>query len=227
MNDTEAEVSHPSKINIGCGFDIRPGYLNVDSGDWHKPDLIADVTDLSMLASGSFEEAVAQDVLEHIGRTKQAAALQEWSRLLCDRGVLKVRVPSVVDMVKLLDTPMFRYDVAQQHYWIQMLYGTQAYPGDFHLCGYTCATLADLGLQAGLFLTELSIKDGWLFDAAFRKVSAIEELTHAEFVVHQYATVLQHVPSRDGLEFWTTQLESGSRSREQVATEFVGFRSAP
>src|SRR3954449_9383032 len=54
----------PTRLNVGCGYDIRPGFLNVDNGDWHSPDLVADITDLVMLPSGHFEEIVAQDVLE-------------------------------------------------------------------------------------------------------------------------------------------------------------------
>jgi predicted SAM-dependent methyltransferase len=214
----------PRKINIGCGFDIRPGYLNVDSGDWHNPDLIADVTGMPMLPSGHFEEAVAQDVLEHIERTKQVTTLSEWSRLLCQGGLLHVRVPSVVDMVRMLEQPDFRDSVQQQHFWVQMLYGTQAYPGDFHLCGYTCATLADLGRQAGLFLSSLAIKDRWLFDATFRKVHGIDDLTNREFVVHQYVTVLERVPDIGGLTHWISRIDEGAASRAEITRAFQSAR---
>ena len=72
----------PKKLNVGCGFDIRPGFLNVDAAAFHDPDLVADVTDLRMLPDGYFEEIVAQDVLEHFERSKTSTALTEWSRLL-------------------------------------------------------------------------------------------------------------------------------------------------
>ena len=216
------DVNLPKKINIGCGFDIRPDYLNVDSGDWHKPDLVADVTGMPMLPSGHFEEAVAQDVLEHIGRTKQVSTLSEWARLLCAGGALHVRVPSVVDMVKMLCQPDFRDNVDQQHFWIQMLYGTQAYPGDFHLCGYTCATLADLGRQAGLFLAHLAIKDQWLFDATFRKVESSDGLSNREYVVFQYATILQRVPDIGGLAYWNTLLDDSAISGPGCCTNVPG-----
>ncbi len=218
------DAALPRKINIGCGFDIRPDYLNVDSGDWHNPDLVADVTGMPMLPSGYFEEAVAQDVLEHIERTKQVATLSEWSRLLCEGGLLHVRVPSVVDMVRMLEQPEFRDSVEQQHFWVQMLYGTQAYPGDFHLCGYTCATLADLGHQAGLFLSMLAIKDRWLFEASFRKVSGIDDLTDREFVVYQYVTVLKRVPDISGLNYWTSRIGIGAASRAEIVQAFDDAR---
>jgi hypothetical protein len=34
---------YPKKLNLGCGFDIKEGWLN----DCHSPDLISNVTDLN------------------------------------------------------------------------------------------------------------------------------------------------------------------------------------
>jgi hypothetical protein len=65
----------PRKLNVGCGYDRREGYLNVDLHAVHKPDLVADVTHLPMLPSESFDEILAQDVLEHFERAKTAPAL--------------------------------------------------------------------------------------------------------------------------------------------------------
>ncbi len=219
-------IAYPNKINIGCGHDHRPGFLNVDSGDWHHPDLLADVTAMPMLPSGHFIEAVAQDVLEHIGRTQQVLALQEWSRILCGGGMLHVRVPSVVHMVRLLDRPDFFHDIDQHHYWVQMLYGTQAYPGDFHLCGYTCLTLIDVGRQAGLLLAALSIKDDWLFEATFRKVASTDDLHDAEFVAHQYAAVLNRPPDEGGRSYWTAALEGKTVTRPQLIEHLKAARTA-
>lgn len=125
----------PKKLNVGCGFDIRPDFLNVDSGDWHSPDLVADITDLNTLPSGHFDYILAQDVLEHVSRNTQVKALTEWCRLLSDDGVIEVRVPSLVEMALMSRRPDFQSEERQQ-YLIQMAYGTQAYPGDFHVCGY-------------------------------------------------------------------------------------------
>ncbi len=59
-------MSAPDRLNLGCGWDLREGYLNVDVHDFHKPDLVADVTKLDMLPSGRYREIIAQDVLEHL-----------------------------------------------------------------------------------------------------------------------------------------------------------------
>ena len=211
MSDPEL----PKKINIGCGFDIRPGYLNVDSGAWHNPDLIADVTDLGALPANYFHEALAQDVLEHIGRQLQVATLSGWARLLIEGGLLSIRVPSIVDLVGLLSDSSFE-SLEQQHYWVQMVHGTQAYPGDFHLCAYTCSTIADLGRQAGLFISEASIKDRWLFEIKFKKTQTEEALSSREWLSHQYMVHARRVPDEEGIQYWVNVLEQGSMSRFEI-----------
>ena len=41
MNPEFDPAKFPRRLNLGCGFDVRPGYLNVDLHAWHKPDLLA------------------------------------------------------------------------------------------------------------------------------------------------------------------------------------------
>ena len=55
----------------------------------------------------------------------------------------------------------------RQHYLVNMAYGIQAYPGDFHLCGYTPWTLVSHGREAGLIVSRASIRDEWYFDISF------------------------------------------------------------
>ena len=69
MNRT-ARSQLPRRLNLGCGFDHRDGYLNVDIKPEHEPDLLADIRDLSELPAGHFDEIVAIDVprAPHEGR---------------------------------------------------------------------------------------------------------------------------------------------------------------
>jgi Methyltransferase domain len=79
----------PRRLNLGCGWDHREGYLNVDCYERHQPDLIADISNLPMLPSGYFEEVLAKDVLEHFERTRTDTILAEWARLLSPDGHLE------------------------------------------------------------------------------------------------------------------------------------------
>src|SRR4051794_39295293 len=53
-------LAHPRRLNLGAGFDKRPGYLNVDLNDFHAPDLVGDVRSLPELPTGLYEEIIAQ-----------------------------------------------------------------------------------------------------------------------------------------------------------------------
>ena len=161
-------VPLPRKANLGCGYDIREGYLNVDLHQRHNPDLVADVSELSMLPSGYFEEIVAQDVLEHLERHKTLPTLREWARLLQPNGTVEIRVPSLLDLFELLASPEWR-PVNKTEELIHLMYGTQAYTGDYHLAGFTARTLADVLKRAGLQISRAELQHSWLYIVTARK----------------------------------------------------------
>lgn len=158
---------HPRRINLGCGWDRREGYLNIDFKDFHQPDLLADVRDLHMLPSEFYDEIVAQDILEHLPRTTVLPTLGEWSRLLVTGGRLILRVPDVIGLANLLSQ---RRTLEEQETLLQNLYGTQAYTGDFHHFGFTELVLRHYLWSAGLECAELAHHDGWLFDVVAVRV---------------------------------------------------------
>lgn len=161
-------MNHPHKLNLGCGFDRRAGYLNVDNHPQHEPDLLADVRDLSALPSGWFEEVLAHDVLEHLPRADTHRALAEWSRLLQPGGTLLLRVPSFLHLAELLLCG--DYGSAGFHGGIvQCAYGTQAYAGDFHLTTFTPLLLQRALEEVGLVPQSAQLLDGWMLEVAARK----------------------------------------------------------
>lgn len=153
---------HPAHLNLGCGYDHREGYLNVDFLERHQPDLLADVRELSMLPPEHYESILAIDVLEHLPRSDTDRCLAEWHRLLAPGGRLQLQVPDVRACGRqLLDT-----DSAGDHERIiHQLWGTQAYSGDFHLAGFTDVLLIDVLAQAGFRVVDLWAKDGWMLVA--------------------------------------------------------------
>jgi len=120
------------------------------------------VRHLSMLPSDRYVEILAIDCLEHLPRPETDMALQEWARLLAPGGVLRIRTSNVLGVAHLLaaSTSVDRHRVL-----IQSLFGTQAYPGDFHTTGFTELTLIDHLARAGLTRIVLQGRDQWLFDA--------------------------------------------------------------
>jgi len=217
--------AHPDRLNLGCGFDHRAGYLNVDFQVFHEPDLVADVTNLDMLPDGRYVEIVAQDVLEHLPRTETQAVLGEWNRLLADGGSLQLRVPSVVDLVALLQAPEYQAPEHQERL-IQCLFGTQAYTGDVHLTTFTRPLLSHYFEQEGFAPARWELFDGWLFDIEVRKVGAsrfrerfapfvdllaVEDLD--AFLDASYARILGRAPDPGGRHYYGQQLRQGTLTR--------------
>ena len=80
------------KLNIGCGHDIREGFINMDVaplGPWVKP--LALGMDKIPFKDESVSLIILQDVLEHIANINYA--LKECHRVLIKKGSIIVRVP--------------------------------------------------------------------------------------------------------------------------------------
>ncbi len=170
---------YPRKLNIGCGYDRREGFLNVDADERTQPDLLADVRDLSALPEGYFDEILALDVLEHLPRTDTARALAGWTRLLRPGGTIRVRVPSYLHLVeRLLCTE--DYDSPEHHRGtIHLACGTQAHGDDFHHTCFTPLLLREYLHDAGLGIRQVTILDGWMFDVVAQRgvVDAVDPTT--------------------------------------------------
>jgi hypothetical protein len=125
-----------------------------------KPDLLLKDNDYSVLAKRHYTELVAVDVLEHIPRSQTMATLLEWADLLKVGGQMTLKTSSILGVAQLLDAhPKF----ADQYNCTIFLFGNQAHPGDFHLTGFTEATLRTYILSAGFEINSLVVHDNWLF----------------------------------------------------------------
>ncbi len=157
------ETKH-RKLNVGCGFDHRQGYVNVDMHDRHKPDVVANVLDLAAFPTGYYEELVAQDVLEHVTREDVRKALFEWNRVLALGGKIFIRTTELGGLFRLLEAPE-NQAIEDQERLIQNIFGTQAYQGDFHLSGFTEPLFRYYLWEAGFEVDSLSLHNGAFLDA--------------------------------------------------------------
>ena len=226
MKDTNN--NNLKKLNLGCGFDKRDGYLNIDLNGFHKPDLIADICNLGMLSSDFYDEIVAQDVLEHIPRTKTKSVLAEWNRLLKIGGILKLRVPNLIALLSLLEERENQNSRKQEEI-LQYLFGTQKYNGDFHHIAFTELLLKNYLTTTGFTILDISYKDKWLFDVIAQKV---EESTYEdffviykdllavpkkhEFLVEAYLNILGREPDKEGFDYYVSMLNNGRMNKEAL-----------
>lgn len=86
----------PMKLNLGCGRDKRPGYVNVDHHAVFEPDVIADLEQVPWpFESGSVDEVVLHHVLEHLGQATECflGIVKELYRVLKVGGTVEIAVP--------------------------------------------------------------------------------------------------------------------------------------
>ena len=225
-------AAHSRKVNVGCGQDRKPGYLNVDFKEYHAPDVLADVCELAGFPEAFFEEVFACDVLEHLPRTATANVLATWNRVLAPGGRLFIRAPSVPGLIELINHRDYQ-TVERQELLMQCLFGTQADTGDFHLTGFTGITMRNFVKQAGFRLDTLGMRDVWLFevwatkvgepaDAAARLYAGLCAIADpARFVTECYRRVLGREPDAAGLAHHVGNLESGRFTRAGLVDVFA------
>jgi predicted SAM-dependent methyltransferase len=84
------------KLNLGCGFDKRPGWHNVDHFAACEPDQVLDIEATPWdLPSDGFEEILLKHVLEHVGAEFRvfAAVMRELYRVAAPGGLIEIHVP--------------------------------------------------------------------------------------------------------------------------------------
>lgn len=125
------------KLNLGCGNDIRPGYINIDRyNNTGRVDMKCDIGDLPF-EDGSVDEILTSHVFEHIGIMDMYSVLSEWRRALRDKGRLVLYLPDLEHEVNIwLNAP-------DDKKWLEVhrIFGAQSHPGNTHFCGFNPASL--------------------------------------------------------------------------------------
>ena len=84
------------RLNLGCGFNKREGFVNVDIGDHCAPDVVHDLEQTPWpWEESSVDEIHMSHVLEHLGATTEAyfAVLRELHRVCRHDARITIIVP--------------------------------------------------------------------------------------------------------------------------------------
>ncbi len=82
------------KLNLGCGTDIKQGYVNVDIRDNLGVDKVVNLNKVPWkFKDGEFDEIYAKDVLEHLGGITKIQILEELARIAKTGARVIIRVP--------------------------------------------------------------------------------------------------------------------------------------
>jgi hypothetical protein len=152
-NKLDAEI----RLNLGCGDKILDGYINVDVAESRKgmrPDILADLKDLSFLEDNSVDEILSVHVIEHFWRWEVDSVLQEWIRVLKPGARLVLECPNLrsacEEFLSDPDTKAGPGQEGQRTMWV--FYGDPQWqdPLMVHRWGYTPNSLATVMAQCGL-----------------------------------------------------------------------------
>lgn len=119
------------KLNLGCGTDIREGWVNLDSADLPGVDVVHDLSVLPLpFEDGRFSEVLCQDVLEHVD---YPPVLRELHRVMVPGGRLKISSPHFTSVAFYIDpTHKTAFSIDTFGFFVrESTYGDRAYYFDF------------------------------------------------------------------------------------------------
>lgn len=98
-------------LHVGCGASNQSRLLNIfPEAEWQevrldidpsvKPDIVASMTDMSVVETQSFDALFSSHNLEHLYPHEVAVALSEFYRVLNVGGMAIIRVPNIQDVAE-------------------------------------------------------------------------------------------------------------------------------
>ena len=84
------------RLNLGCGFDKREGWVNADNFPECSPELLFNIESTPWpIQDNEYDYILMKHVLEHVGATFEgfAAVMRELYRVLTPGGIVEIHVP--------------------------------------------------------------------------------------------------------------------------------------
>lgn len=187
------------KLNLGCGHDVKEGYVNVDFRATHPSVKICDLSKRPWpFATSSIDEIMMLDFLEHFPVSDTDKILLECHRIMKIDATVEIQVPDFDHVARaILQIPEFMCNRCGQkatekfleagtscvrcgqkftevrEAGVKRLFGGQDYPGNFHQTTFTKERLEDVVCNNGFiflrWLEEEHQKANWNIKGLFKK----------------------------------------------------------
>ncbi len=124
------QVMEIKRLNLGCGRDIRSGWINLDSVKLWGVDVVHNIEKLPLpFKDKEFDEILCQDIFEHL---EYIPVLQDLHRILKPNGKIKIRVPHFTSRNNFIDpTHKKMFSIKTFEFFINNL-NVRNYYFDFH-----------------------------------------------------------------------------------------------
>ena len=176
--DQAAVKTRKRVLHVGCGpLAAEKLHESFRGNDWIEvrldinpganPDIVASITDMSVIPSGSFDALYSSHNLEHLAPHELPAALEEFCRVLKPAGFALITLPDLQQAAEYIAAGRAEETVFMTNKGpitpLDMLYGFRPFlaanPFMAHRFGYTAATLEKALRDAG-FLHVCVDRDG-------------------------------------------------------------------
>jgi len=147
------------KINLGCGYDLRRGYLNIDIREIKGVDLCYDISEHNLpLQDGIVSEILIKDFIEHLSWRKTDNLLNECLRTLKKGGKIHIQTPDLEAIAKkVILNPSYKNLYKTISYWV---YGEQDYSENVHRSGFTIPSLRTILKNIGFKIEKIENDGG-------------------------------------------------------------------
>lgn len=136
-------LPNPLRLNLGCGKDVKPGWVNIDLFSDNPEVVKMDIRRLD-ISDNVADEILASDILEHFSHREVDLILIEWSRVLKPGGIIEIRCPNLRLQLNAYMRGDWNADVASY-----MIFGGQTNPGDYHCVAFDEESIKKHLLNAG------------------------------------------------------------------------------
>ncbi len=129
-SDAETVSGVSRQLNLGCGTDIRAGWVNLDRAALPGVNVVHDLERLPLpFCDGQFAHVCAKDVLEHVD---YIPLLRELHRILQPDGTLEVQVPHFTSADNYIDpTHVRRFSIRTFEFFVAGSQTARDYYFDF------------------------------------------------------------------------------------------------
>lgn len=146
------------KLNLGCGPTKLPGFINIDSVEAFKPDLLHDISQPLPYPDLSVDEIIADGILEHFDKYLRFIVFYEWARVLKVGGTINLSVPNFEKIVWRYFK--FGFEKFTDTIFGENMLSSSAYIGHFgnHKWGYSPKSLEVFIKTFGIEPTKIEVK---------------------------------------------------------------------
>jgi predicted SAM-dependent methyltransferase len=154
------------KLNLGCGPDIKPGYINIDSCAIDNSVIIMDIKNLNF-PDNSIEEIYAKDIIEHLSITETINLINTCGRICKPGAKIFIQTINIDEMISAYQNGVWNLNVLNYMLfagknWVDNISRNE----DFHKSCYSEKLLTEILENAGFTVKEVLYDS---IDAALRQ----------------------------------------------------------